>query len=58
MARIKGGRRTFKILKGTPTGKKLLRSPRNGREDNIRMELNYIGIITMNWVDSAQDREN
>ena len=26
-------------------------------EVNIRMDLNEIGINTMNWVDSAQDRD-
>ena len=26
-------------------------------EDNIRMNLKEIGVITRNWVDSAQDRD-
>ena len=42
----------FKILTGKPTGKRPL-----GRwEDNIRMDLEEIGINAGNWVDSAQDR--
>ena len=45
--------RAFKILTGKPTGKWHLRRP---RENNIRMELENIGINADNWVDSAHDR--
>ena len=31
--------------------------PRRRWEDNIRMDLEEIGINTCNWVDSAQDRD-
>ena len=31
--------------------------PRRGWEDNIRMDLEEIGINAGNWVDSAQDRD-
>ena len=31
--------------------------PRRRWEDNIRMDLEEIGISTRNWVDSAQDRD-
>ena len=37
-------------------GKRPLRRPRLRREDNIRMDLEEIGINAGNWVDSAQDR--
>ena len=50
------GRSAFKILTGKPTGKRPLGRPRRGWEDNIRMELEGIGINTSNWVDSTQDR--
>ena len=49
---------TFKILTGTPTGKRPLRRPRRRWEDNVRMDLKEIGINTRNWVDSAQDRDS
>ena len=49
------GRSAFKILKGKPTGKRPLGRPRRRLEDNIRMDLEEIGINTGNWVDSAQD---
>ena len=51
------GRSTFKILTGTPTGKRPLGRPRRRWEDNIRMDLREISINTRNWVDSAQDRD-
>ena len=57
VARMEEGRSPFKILKGTPAGKRLLRSPSPGRENNIRKDLTEIGINTRNWVDSARDRD-
>ena len=42
----------FKILTYIPLGR-----PRRRWEDNIRMDLNKIGINTRNWVDSAQDSD-
>ena len=50
------GRSTFKILTGTPTGKRLLGSPRRRWEENIRMDLKEID--TGNWIDPAQDRNH
>ena len=52
------GRSAFKILTGTPEGKRALGRPRRRWDDNIRANLNEIGINTRNWVDSAQDRDN
>ena len=49
-------RGAFKILTGKPTGKRSLGRPRRRWEDNIRMDLEEIGINMGNWVDSAQDR--
>ena len=56
VARMEEGRNAFKILTGKPTGKRLLGRPRRRWEDNIRMDLEEIGINAGNWVDSAQDR--
>ena len=47
----------FKILTGKPTGKRPLGRPRRRWEDNIRMDLEEIGINTRNWVGSTQDRD-
>ena len=49
--------RTFKILTGTPTGKRPLGRPRRRWEYNIRMDLEEIDINAGNWVDSAQVRD-
>ena len=46
------GRSAFKILTGKPTGRL-----RRRWEDNIRMDLEEIGINAGNWVESAQDRD-
>ena len=52
------GRNVFKILTGNRTGKTdlPLGRPRRRWKDNIRMDLEEIGINAGNWVDSAQDR--
>jgi len=56
VARMEEGRSSFKMLTGTPTGKRSLGRPRRRWEDNIRIDLKEMGINTRNWVDSAQDR--
>ena len=49
-------RSAFNILTGNPTGKRPLGKPRRKWEQNIRMDLEELGISAGNWVDSAQDR--
>ena len=44
IARMEEGRSAFKILTGTPTGKRILERPRHRWEDNISMDLKEIGI--------------
>ena len=56
VARMEEGRNALKILTGKPTGKRPLGRPRRRWEDNIRMDLENIGINAGNWVDSVQDR--
>ena len=48
VARIEEGRSAFKILSGTPTGKRPLGRPRRRWEDNIRKDLEEIGMDTRN----------
>ena len=50
------GRKAFKILTGKPTRKRPSERPRRRWEDNVRKDLEEIGIDAGNWVDSAQDR--
>ena len=57
ITRMEEGRIAFKILTGKPTGKRPLWRPRRRWEDNIRMDLEEIGINVGNWVDSAQERD-
>ena len=55
--RMEEGRSAFKILTGKPTGMWPLRRPKRRWEDNIRMDLEEVGIDAGNWVDSALNRD-
>ena len=57
VARMEEGRKTFKILTGTPAENRPLGRRRRRWEDNIRIELKEMGINTGNCVDSTQNRE-
>ena len=57
VARMEECRGDFKILTGTPTGKRPLGRALRRWEGNIRMDLEETGINASNWVDSAQDRD-
>ena len=50
------GSSAFKILTVILTGKRPLGRRRRRWEDNIRINLQEIGINTGNWVDTDQDR--
>ena len=50
------GRSAFKILKVNSTGMRPLGRPRRRWHDNIRIDLEEIGINAGNWVGSTQDR--
>ena len=52
------GRTVFKILTGSPTGKRPLGRPKRIWEGDIRMDLKEICIHRRNWVDSIKDRNN
>ena len=56
VARMQEGRSPFKIITVKPTGKRPLGRPRRSWEDNIRMDLEEIGISAGNWANSAQHR--
>ena len=55
--RMEEARSAFKILTGKPSGKRPLGRPRRRWENNIRINLEEIGINAGNWVDSAQDMD-
>jgi hypothetical protein len=48
IVRMQEDRSDFKMLTGTPTGKRPLGRPKHRWEDNIRMDLKEIGINTRN----------
>ena len=56
VARMEEGRSAFKILTDKPTRKRPLGRSRHRWEDNIRMDLEEIGINAGNWVNSTLDR--
>jgi hypothetical protein len=45
------GRGVYRVLVGSPEGKRPLRRPRRSWEDNIKL-----GIDEANWIQLAQDR--
>ena len=47
----------LKILTGKLIGKRPLGRPKNGWEDNIRMNLKETGTNTTNWANSIQGRD-
>ena len=57
VAILGGSRSALKILTGKPTGKRPLGRPRGRWEENIRLDLEEIGMNAGNWVDSALDRD-
>jgi hypothetical protein len=49
-------RNSCSILIGKPERKKLLRRPRHGLEDNIRLVFKDIGLESVDWMLLAHDR--
>jgi hypothetical protein len=57
VARVGEGRNLYRILVGKPDGKRPLGRPRRRWEDNIRMDLEEVGIGCVDWSGLAQDRD-
>jgi hypothetical protein len=49
-------RNVYRLLVGTPEGKRPLGRPRCGRIDNIKMALLEIGLSVVDWIGLARDR--
>jgi hypothetical protein len=49
-------RNAYRILVGSPDGKRSLGRPRRWWVDNIKVDLREIGWGGMHWIDLAQDR--
>jgi hypothetical protein len=56
VARMGEGRGAYRVLVGTPKGKRPLERSRRRWEDNIKMGLSETGIDGANWIRLAQDR--
>jgi hypothetical protein len=56
-ARMEEKGNAYRILVGKPEGKRPLGRPRRRREDNSKMDVREIGWGGMDWIDSAQDRD-
>ena len=50
-------RRVYRVLVGKPEGKRPLGRPRRRWVDNIRMDLQEVGCVYMDWIMLAQDRD-
>jgi hypothetical protein len=46
-----------RVLVGKPEGKRPLGKPRRRWEDNIKMDLQEVGVGCGDWIESAQDRD-
>ena len=57
VARMGEGRGVHKVLVGKPEGKRPLGRPRRRWENNIKMDLQEVGCVGMDWIDLAQDRD-
>ena len=50
-------RGVYGVLVGKPEGKRLLGRPRRRWADNIRMDLQEVGCVYMDWIGLAKDRD-
>ena len=51
------GRGLYRVLVGKPGGKSPLGRPRRRLEDNIKMNLQEVGCVGMDWIELAQNRD-
>jgi len=56
VARMGERRGVYRALVGKPEGKRPLRRPRRGWEDNIKMDLQEVGCGVLDWIKLTEDR--
>jgi hypothetical protein len=56
VTRMGEARKVYKVLVGKPEGKRPLVRPRRWWEDGIRMDLEKISLVGVDWIRLAQDR--
>ena len=57
VARVGEDRGVHRVLVGKPEGKRPLGRPRRRWEDNIKMDLQEVGVGRRDWMELAQDRD-
>ena len=57
VARMGEERGVYRFLMGKPEGRRRLGGPRRRWADNIRMDLQEVGCVYMDWIGLAQDRD-
>ena len=57
MARMGEGRGVHSVLVGKPEGKRPLGGPRRRWEDNIKIDIQEVGVDCGGWMELVQDRE-
>ena len=57
VARMGEDRGVHRVLVGNPEGKRPLGRPRRRWEDNIKMDLQEVGVGRGDWMELAQDRD-
>ena len=57
VARMVEERGVYRVLVGKPEGRRPLGRPRRRWVDNIRMDLQEVGCVYMDWIGLAQDRD-
>jgi len=57
VARMGEERGVYRVLVGKPEGRRPTGRPRRRCVDNIRMDLQEVGCVYMDWIGLAQDRE-
>ena len=57
VARVEEGRVVHKVLVGKSEGKRPLRRPTPRWENNIKMEIHYLGMGLEDWMELVQDRD-
>jgi hypothetical protein len=50
-------RGAYTILMGKPERQRLLGRPRRGWDNNIKMDLQEVGCVGMDWIELPQDRD-
>jgi len=50
-------RGVYRLLVGQPEGKRQLRIPRHTWEDNIKMDLQGVGYVDVDWIGLTQDKD-